>query len=193
MTLPWPSRDARLARLAARSAAGDGEAIVALYRALQPPVARFVGRRVASQAEAEDAVATTFHRLLESLARLDGRRGSITGYALAVARSVLSEARRGRREAFRLDEAAEPEDPGADTLGRLLRAEDERVLRRHLAALPEPTRELLSLRFADGLRWSEIAEILGEPEPALRQRSSRAIRDLRASIDGAGEGELAHE
>ena len=193
MRLPWPIREARLARLAARAGKGDRAAVVSLYRALHPDVSRFVGRRVASRAEAEDAVAATFQRLLESLPRLDGARGSVTGYALAVARSVLSDGRRARREAFRLEDVEEPEDPRADTLGRLIQGEAEVRLVRRLAALPEGTRELLALRFADGLRWSEIAVVLGESEPALRQRSSRALRELRESLgEGAG-GELAHE
>jgi RNA polymerase sigma-70 factor (ECF subfamily) len=191
--LPWPIREARLARLAARAGKGDRTAVVSIYRALHPDVSRFVGRRVASRAEAEDAVAATFHRLLESLGRLDGSRGSVTGYALAVARTVLREGRRTRREAFRLDEASEPEDPRADALGQLLRSEAESLLRRRLADLPEPTRELLSLRFADGLRWAEIAAVLGEPEGALRQRSSRALRELRESLGGSAGGEFAHE
>lgn len=193
MRLPWPIREARLARLAARARKGERAAVITLYRALHPDVSRFVGRRVASRVEAEDAVAATFHRLLESLARLDGERGSVTGYALAVARTVLREGRRTRREAFRLEDAPEPEDPRADALGRLLQGEAETLLRRRLADLPEDTRELLSLRFADGLRWSEIAAVLGEPEGALRQRSSRALRELRESLGGSAGGEFAHE
>jgi len=191
--LPWPIREARLARLAARARRGDPAAVVSLYRALHPDVSRFVGRRVGSVAAAEDAVAATFHRLLESLPRLDGSRGSVTGYALAVARTVLSDARRTMREAWRLEDAPEPEDPRPDALGRLLQGEREAILRRGIAALPRSTRELLAFRFADGLRWSEIAVILGESETALRQRSSRALRELRESIDGAEGGELAHE
>jgi RNA polymerase sigma-70 factor, ECF subfamily len=193
MRLPWPIREARLARLAALAGRGDRAAVVALFRALHPDVARFVGRRVASSADAEDAVATTFHRLLESLGRIDGARGSVTGYALAVARSVLSDGGRSRREAFRLEDAPEPQDPRADALGRLLQGEAEAQLRRSLAALPSETRDLLALRFADGLRWSEIAAILGDSESALRQRSSRALRDLRESLRDPTGKELAHE
>ena len=190
MRLPWPIREARLARLAARAGKGDRAAVVSIYRALHPDVSRFVGRRVASRAEAEDAVAATFHRLLESMGRLDGARGSVTGYALAVARSVLKDGRRTRREAFRLEDTPEPEDPRADPLGQPLRSEAESLLRRRLADLPEDTRELLALRFADGLRWAEIAAVLGEPEGALRQRSSRALRDLRDRWAEAPEGSL---
>jgi RNA polymerase sigma-70 factor, ECF subfamily len=191
--LPWPIREARLARLAARAGKGDRAAVVALYRALHPEVSRFVGRRVGSLAEAEDAVAGTFHRLLESVGRIDGSRGSVTGYALAVARSVLRERRRTLREAFRLEDAPEPEDLRPDALGLLLQGESEALLRRRLAELPEGTRELLALRFADGLRWSEIAEMLGESEAALRQRSSRALREIRESLGESAGGELAHE
>ena len=193
MRLPWPIRDAHLARLAARAGKGDREAVVALYRNLHDDVSRFVGRRVGSRPEVEDAVAATFHRLLESLPRIDGARGSVTGYALAVARSVLSEGRRTRREAFRLEDAPEPEDPRAGPLEQLLQGETEARLRRRLAGLPEGTRDLLALRFADGLRWPEMALILGESEQALRQRSSRALRELRESLGHDAGTELAHE
>jgi RNA polymerase sigma-70 factor (ECF subfamily) len=191
--LPWPIREARLSRLAARAASGDAGAVVALYRALYPDVCRFVGRRVSSGPEAEDAVAATFHRFLEALPRIDGGRGSVTGYALAIARSVLREERRRRREAFCLEEAPEPADPRSDSLGLLLRGEEEEQLRRRVAALPEATRDLLAMRFVDGLRWGEIATILDETEATLRQRCSRALRDLRGSLDPAAGRELAHD
>ena len=65
MRLPWQQPADHHLRLAERARRGDREAFVALYRALYPPVARFVGRRVTCRADAEDAVARTFHRLLE--------------------------------------------------------------------------------------------------------------------------------
>jgi RNA polymerase sigma-70 factor (ECF subfamily) len=167
--------------------------VVALYRTLHPDVTRFVGRRVSTAADVEDAVSATFHRLLESVGRIDGARGSVTGYALAIARSVLREGRIARREAFRLEDGPEPEDPREDALSRLLQGESEALLRRRLADLPDATRELLSLRFADGLRWSEIAVVLGDSEEALRQRCSRAVRELRESLRDAAGRELAHE
>ncbi len=190
--LPWPIREARLSRLATRAARGERSAVVSLYRALHPGVSRFVGRRVHGQAAAEDAVSTTFHRLLESLARLDPARGSVEGYALSIARSVLREGRRESREAFRIEDAPEPADPRGDPLGTLLEAEGDARLRHHLAALPDATRELLALRFADGLRFREIATVLGEPEATLRQRASRAVRELRESLREDEGGELAH-
>ena len=48
-------------------------------------------------------------------------------------------------------------------------------------------------RVADGLRWAEVAEILGESEPAVRQRCSRTLRELREALRDAPARELAHE
>ena len=63
-----------------------------------------------------------------------------------------------------------------------------------LARLPAETRELLMLRFGDGLRFTEIAQVMGLGEAAVRQRTSRAVRELRARWDdGPAEGELAND
>ena len=57
-----------------------------------------------------------------------------------------------------------------------------------IEALPSEDRELIALRYADGLRHGEIAQLLGISEAAVRQRVSRALRGLRQE-----EGELAHD
>jgi RNA polymerase sigma-70 factor (ECF subfamily) len=61
-----------------------------------------------------------------------------------------------------------------------------------VAALPAEARELLRLRFADGLRFSEIAALQGTTEPAARQRCSRLVRDLRQAAGVPAGGEWAH-
>ena len=165
--LPWPLREAWLSRCVARAQAGDREAFRRLYRALYGPVSSYVGRRVRRREDAEDVVGQVFFRLLESLGRVDVRRGTVLAYVLSMARNALAdEARRGH--------LAAPEEV--------------------LAALPAGTRELLVLRYADGLRYAEIAQMVGLSEAAVRQRTSRAVRDIRArwSARSAG-GALSNE
>jgi RNA polymerase sigma-70 factor (ECF subfamily) len=214
LPLPWFLRDARLARLLRRSQRGDREAFRALYQALYGPVARFVRRRVASPADAEDVVAQVFTRLLESLARVDPARGSVLAYVLAMARHALADrARRGR--ASGAQEEAPPDggacdgraqggeavlavlpDPADGALEQLLAREEAARVREGLAALPAEARELLVLRYGDGLRHAEIAQMLGLSEAAVRQRTSRAVRELRArwqAPDGGGRGALAND
>jgi RNA polymerase sigma-70 factor (ECF subfamily) len=192
--LPWPLRDAWLSRLVVRAQRGDREAFRDLYRALYGPVSRYVRRRVGSQADAEDLVGQVFFRLLETLDRVDPKRGTVLAYALTMARNALVDDARGRAGRVPEEAAAAVPDAGAGPLERLLGEEDAERVRRELARLPAETRELLMLRFGDGLRFAEVAQVLGLSEAAVRQRTSRAVRELRARWDaGPARGELAND
>jgi len=193
-SLPWPLRDAWLSRLLVRARGGDREAFRDLYRVLYGPVSRYVRRRVASPADAEDLVGQVFFRLLESLERFDSRRGSVLTYTLSMARNALIDEARGRRGQVPEEAAAAIPDAGAGPLERLLGEEDAARVRAELARLPAETRELLMLRFGDGLRFAEVAQLMGLSEAAVRQRTSRAVRELRARWDASpARGALSHD
>lgn len=193
-SLPWPLRDAWLSRLLARSQRGDREAFRDLYRALYGPVSRYLRRRVSSPTDAEELTGQVFFRLLESLERVDSRKGSVLVYALSMARNALVDEARRRTGRVPEEAAAAVPDPVAGPLEHLMGQEDVERIRSELARLPAETRELLLLRFGDGLRFAEIAQVLGLGEAAVRQRTSRAVRELRARWDaGPARGELAND
>lgn len=193
-SLPWPLRDAWLSRLVVRAQRGDREAFRALYQALYAPVSRYVRRRVQRPADAEDVIGQVFFRLLEGLARIDPKRGSVLAYALGAARNALVDQARARLGSVPEEEAVGLVDGAASPLERLVRSEEEAQVRAQLAALPAQTRELLVLRYAEGLRYAEIAQMLGLSEAAVRQRTSRAVRELRGRWSGQpGEGALSHD
>jgi len=192
--LPWPLRDAWLSRLVVRSQRGDREAFRELYRALYPPVSRYLRRRVTNAADAEELENQVFFRLLESLGRLESRRGSVLAYALSMARNALVDEARRRAGMVPEEAAVAVPDMRAGPLERLMGEEDTERVKAELARLPTETRELLMLRFADGLRFAEVAQVLGLSEAAVRQRTSRAVRELRARWDaGPARGELAND
>jgi RNA polymerase sigma-70 factor (ECF subfamily) len=181
-------RDVLLARSLHAAQRGDREAFRALYRSLHPVVWRFVRRRCRSDAEAEEIVGQTFFRLLERLAKVDAKQG-VRGYVLTIAANALTDAARDRA---RRDDGAVPElvDPAGSPLDRLISVEDQAQLTARMAALPAVTWQLLTLRYADGLRFSEIAQLTGITETAARQRISRAVRELRTHlVSGSGEQE----
>jgi RNA polymerase sigma-70 factor (ECF subfamily) len=192
--LPWPLRDAWLSRLAVRSQRGDREAFRELYRALYSPVSRYVRRRVPNPADAEELVGQVFFRLLESLERIEPRRGSVLAYALSMARNALVDEVRRRAGLVPEEAAVAVPDTRAGPLELLMGAEDTERVKAELARLPAETRELLTLRFGDGLRFAEVAQVMGLSEAAVRQRTSRAVRELRARWDaGPARGELAND
>jgi len=187
MLLPWNQPERRLRRLAKRSQRGDREAFRELYRELYPLVSRYVGRRVAVTADAEDLVSKTFERVLGGLAGLDPAR--VVAFALGIARNAVIDHFRLSRPAAPLEAAAAVPAQG-DPLGRLAARDELRALSAAFAHLPEDERELVSLRFGDGLRHAEIAALLGLSDDAVRQRLSRAVRELRAAAHPSEGGTL---
>lgn len=60
-----------------------------------------------------------------------------------------------------------------------LRQEEFNVLRQYIRQLPVSQQQVLQLRYAEGLRYTEIAVLLQKREDAVRQLLARAIRFLR--------------
>jgi RNA polymerase sigma-70 factor, ECF subfamily len=182
-------RDVRLAWLLARSQRGDRDAFRRLYRLLHGPVSRYVRRRVRPPQDAEDVVAEVFTRLLESLDRIDSRRITVLAYALAAARNaVVDRARQGGVSASAsVDPLSLPlPEPAPDPGERMDARQALETLRACVERQPAEVRELLSLRYADGLRHVEIAAVMALNEAAVRQRLSRAVRELRAQLGASG-------
>ncbi|MCC7388170.1 MAG: sigma-70 family RNA polymerase sigma factor [Phycisphaerales bacterium] len=65
-------------------------------------------------------------------------------------------------------------------------AEAMEHLRDALGGLSKPDREIVELRYHAGLSFRQIAELLGEPIGTLLARHHRALRKLRAKLEGDG-------
>jgi RNA polymerase sigma-70 factor (ECF subfamily) len=61
--------------------------------------------------------------------------------------------------------------------------EDRIALRRALSKLPEQYREVILLRFAEGLQFNEIAEFLKQNPEATKSLFRRAMSALRKTLD----------
>jgi RNA polymerase sigma-70 factor (ECF subfamily) len=71
---------------------------------------------------------------------------------------------------------------GASPLAAALRDERDRVVRGLLRELPAETRRMFALRFEQDLRYREIAACMGLTANAVKQRFSRALRDLKSRL-----------
>ena len=69
---------------------------------------------------------------------------------------------------------------GAETA--MLADEDARVVRAVLDALPDDTREVVTLFYREGQSSAQVAQLLGISDAAVRKRLSRARDTLRASL-----------
>lgn len=161
---------------------GDVDAFRQLYLAN----VRFVYRYVASHfagCDADDITAETFERAWERKALYEWRGVAYKAWLLRIARNLaLSRARQTMRrgERVEIDEETPSPEPGpAEVLaGRM----DQASLRAMVAALPDLQREVIVLRFVEGLTAVEVAVVLDRRQEAIRSAQYRGLQTLRAQL-----------
>lgn len=165
----------------------DQTAFAEVYEATIPAVWRFVHARVGNREEAEDLTSEVYVRALVAWNRFDARRGGPTAWLCGIATHVVQEWRRGQRSVSR---GALPERSVANIAGEglqpeavLLQAEEIARVRAALTLLNERERDALALRFAAGLRASEVAPILGLSIGATKMLFFRAMERLRGALE----------
>ncbi len=145
----------------------------------QKPLLAGIRCRQARRDEAEDAAQEAFVRAFTGLATLK-KPDSFFSWLLGIAYRVLLErADRERRERVALAQVA------AEAPGALASAEPwsgDAALEAALAALPEPFREVVLLRYYGGCSCSEVAERLGLPIGTVTKRLSRAYEEMRHAL-----------
>jgi RNA polymerase sigma-70 factor (ECF subfamily) len=183
MSFLWPSRDDRQTDLLEAALRGNRNAFRTLYRELYGPVTSFVGRRMRHLQDAEDVVAIVFHKFLERLGDYDAKRGTVRMFVFAIARTAVIDWLRAVRHDVPVDElAGSMMDSGESPLETLVRGERIGQVRQALLEISASSREVLVLRYGDGLTHAEIAELLGIRLDAVKQRASRALRELEAQV-----------
>jgi RNA polymerase sigma factor (sigma-70 family) len=176
---------------------GEESWVEALYRAHAPALFAFLRRRVAAHADAEDLLVEVFTAALEhpALADLDGGRQAAWLWRVARNKAVDHQRRAARRPTHDLDRADElrvvGDDAGESPEGDILRRDEYRRLHAHLDRLTPVQRDILRLRFADGLHSGEIARVLGRKDSSVRMLLMRAVRSLRA-LYAQQEGHTGH-
>ncbi len=179
MSILWPGRDDRQRDLLEAALRGKRDAFRTLYRELYGPVTSFVGRRIGHLQDTEDVVGIVFERFLERLGDYDAKRGTVRVFVLAIARSSVIDWLRHKREDLPVDELAGSIADGAESAFEgMVRGERTVLVRRALREVSATSREVLLLRYGDGLSHGDIAELLGIRVDAVKQRSSRALREL---------------
>jgi RNA polymerase sigma-70 factor (ECF subfamily) len=173
MTDPPALDDADLVTQARR---GDERAFEALYRRHRDFVVAVAGRFGALGDDGLDVLQETFLEFLRRLPTFE-LRAELRTYLYPVAKHLALK-RKGREARFT---PTDPQDPGFTSVP----AEEPDAARRRRVAemvsdLPDGQREVVTLRFADGLTLQEIAQALVIPLGTVKSRLFNALRALRA-------------
>jgi RNA polymerase sigma-70 factor (ECF subfamily) len=171
---PDPRSDQELVRAIN---AGDSPAFDALYYRYRDWVVRLARRFTGHDDDALDVLQDTFGYVFRKFPGFE-LTASMTTFLYSVVRNLSLAARRKRTRQAQFPEdlsAAEPAaPPAADPRG----GRDE--LAAVLGSLPEGQREVLLMRFVDGMSLAEVGEALGIPEGTVKSRLHNALAALRA-------------
>lgn len=163
-----------LAPLVARTAAGDADALAALFRRYGESVHALALRLSRSPDEAEDVLQDVFIGLPEALRRYEERGQFEAWLARVTTRVTLMRLRESQRSVSLPPDADMPR--GAAPSDRL----DARItLQRALEELTPAAREIVLRREIEGQSHTEIARELGISRNNSEVRLFRALRQLR--------------
>ena len=174
--------DGAIDRFVERAKGGDPEAFGALFDHYHGPVYRYIVARVGRPSDAEDLAQLVFVKALEALPRYEVRGVPFGGWLFRLARNVVIDHTRTRREHAPLDlvvEVSSGED-GPDELA-VIRQEMDSVATA-LRRLTPDQREAIELRFFAGLSAKEAAEAMGRQEGTVRGLQFRGIAALRREL-----------
>ena len=166
-------------------ARSDPAAFARLYRRHYDPVFRYCVHRLFQRQTAEDITSEVFLSVVENLHRFKGTEPQFGNWLYKIAtnavnnylrktarRSVLLEAAREQANS-RVVDRQRPAEPSAENLARLKQAMFE---------LKPRYQTIITLRFFENLKLTEIAEVLASNQGTIRSQLARALTKLRKKI-----------
>lgn len=167
-----------------RAAQADRAAFGALYRRYLDRVYGYAFYLLGDHHDAEDATERTFLAALSAIDRFRDEGATFRSWLFRIAHNQIANAlrSRARRRASRLDGVPEP-IADADPAREAGATDDARRLRRALAELSDDRRQVIVLRFVDGLSAREIGAVLERSAGAVRVLQHRALRELAQILD----------
>jgi len=182
---------------------GDEESFDQLFERYRSKLFTFVWRFLRDRQATEDIFQETFVRVF-TRARSFRRRGKVSTWIYTIAANLCRDElkKRKRRRTISLDQPVAGEEPGhtwsvilkaaADDTSNPRRsaeqAEHRVALWKAVGALPEDLRITLELQTLHGLKYREVAEVLGVPLGTVQSRIHNAVKLLRKTFRDAIEG-----
>jgi RNA polymerase sigma-70 factor (ECF subfamily) len=170
-----------------RGLAVNEDVLAALYREHANDVSRYVRRRVPGS-DVDDVCQDVWLAAREALPKYENRCPPRVWLRVIARNKIVDLWRRRPEAASTFDSTMSQELGGALKLPttpskKLARARASQALARALAAMEEEEREMIALRFLDGLKPAEIAVVLGARPNTVSQRLVRAVRKLRELVE----------
>ena len=156
----------------------DQQALGEIYDLYSGKLYAYAVRLLGSQDLAEECVADTFSRFLQALKNGGGPQDHLQAYLYRIAHNWITDTyRRQPPPSLELKEELAAQDKSVE-----LRTEErmqQNRLRRALRMLTEDQRQVIVLRFLEGMENEEVAAALQKEVGAVKALQHRAVASLR--------------
>jgi RNA polymerase sigma-70 factor, ECF subfamily len=163
-------------------------ALAEVYRRHGGAVYGLAKRVLSNAAEAEDVTQEIFLRLWNQPDRFDPSRGSLRSFLLAQSHGRAVDSVRSLNSR-RLRENRDAEDTATAAYDLQHEVWDLSVADQVSSAmndLPSEERRVIELAYFDGYTYSEVAQLLSQPEGTVKSRIRNGMRRMRAMLVEAG-------
>jgi RNA polymerase sigma-70 factor (ECF subfamily) len=179
--MPPPEDHAESLGVVERAKAGDPDALSELWRALNPPLLRYLRGRVGTGGE--DVAAQTWLDAARSLPNFDGDTTDFRRWLFTIARRrLVDEIRRRGRRSEQL--AARPDAGGRDDASFAMVDDLDRALAT-VRRLPPDQADAVLLRVVADVDVGQVAIIMGRSEGSVRVLVHRGLRRLQEWAESA--------
>ena len=155
----------------------DSAALAYTVGRYQHRLYRYLRRLVRDPAAADDLFQQTWLNVVRRIDHYDSRRNFDT-WLFAIAHNAAMDLLR-RKTGESLEESVYEAAAAPDALSAAMASERTAILASEMAGLSAPYREVLTLRFEEGMKLEEIAEVTHAPLSTVKSRVGRALESLR--------------
>lgn len=171
-------------RVLVERAQNDPLAFAALYEVYVDRIYNYIYQRTGNHSDAEDLTTRTFLKAFVHLEHYTFRGVPFSAWLYRIAHNAVANWYRDRRrhQVISLDalvaHSNDDRKPEVVTQAR----EEHRTLLEAIHKLPAERQQLLILKFSEGLKNAEIAEIMGRTEGAIKSLYHRTLLALRREL-----------
>lgn len=158
----------------------DSQAFGKLYREYANDVYRYTYSLLGNSSEAEDVTSEAFFRALSKIDKFESGEVSIKYWIISIARHVVYESYR-KPNGITLDNEMQLFDVEAEMAKSDPKLQDD--IQKALMLLPELTREVIVLKVWEEMKFSEISEMTGLKESAVKMQYYRGLENIREELE----------
>lgn len=163
----------------------DPAAFGILYERYVARIYSYIYHHTGNHQDAEDLTAKTFYRALDGIKRYRERGLPFSAWLFRIAHNVVVNwyRERSRHPVVPLDERFQSDAEAVEPHVALEKREEREALLKAIRLLPPERRQLLILKFVEGMSNAEIGQIMGRSEGAIKALYHRTLVALRKALE----------